>query len=48
MATAARGTLDEMLARIVAGDKKEVAILIKADVQGQCGGDPGDGYEAGA
>ncbi len=34
VATAARGTLDEMLARIVAGDKKEVALLIKADVQG--------------
>ncbi len=33
-ATAARGTLDEMLARIVAGEQKEVAILIKADVQG--------------
>ncbi len=33
-ATAARGTLDEMLARIVAGDQKEVAIVIKADVQG--------------
>ena len=34
VATAARGTLDEMLARIVAGDKKEVALLVKADVQG--------------
>ena len=34
VATAARGTLDEMLARIVSGDKKEVALLIKADVQG--------------
>jgi translation initiation factor IF-2 len=33
-ATAARGTLDEMLARITAGVQKEVAILIKADVQG--------------
>ena len=33
-ATAARGTLDEMLARIVAGDQKEVAVLVKADVQG--------------
>ena len=33
-ATAARGTLDEMLARISAGVQKEVAILIKADVQG--------------
>ncbi len=32
--TAARGTLDEMLARIVAGEQKEVALLIKADVQG--------------
>jgi translation initiation factor IF-2 len=30
----ARGTLDEMLARIQAGEQKEVAILIKADVQG--------------
>ncbi len=30
----ARGTLDEMLARIQAGVQKEVAILIKADVQG--------------
>ena len=34
VATAARGTLDQMLARIAAGDQKEVAILIKADVQG--------------
>ena len=34
VATAARGTLDEMLARIVAGERKEVALLIKADVQG--------------
>lgn len=33
-ATAARGTLDQMLARIQAGNQKEVAILIKADVQG--------------
>ena len=33
-ATAARGTLDEMLARIQAGEQKEVAVLIKADVQG--------------
>ncbi|MGI4745524.1 MAG: translation initiation factor IF-2 [Janthinobacterium lividum] len=32
--TAARGTLDQMLARIQAGAQKEVAILIKADVQG--------------
>ncbi len=31
---AARGTLDEMLARISAGVQKEVAVLIKADVQG--------------
>ncbi|WP_238532238.1 translation initiation factor IF-2, partial [Gluconobacter thailandicus] len=31
---AARGTLDQMLARIQAGDQKEVALLIKADVQG--------------
>jgi translation initiation factor IF-2 len=30
----ARGTLDQMLARIQAGDQKEVAVLIKADVQG--------------
>ncbi len=30
----ARGTLDEMLARIQAGVQKEVAVLIKADVQG--------------
>jgi translation initiation factor IF-2 len=34
VATAARGTLDEMLARIQAGTQKEVAVLIKADVQG--------------
>ncbi len=32
--TAARGTLDQMLARIQAGVQKEVAVLIKADVQG--------------
>ncbi|MBV9251810.1 MAG: translation initiation factor IF-2 [Acetobacteraceae bacterium] len=31
---AARGTLDQMLARIQAGDQKEVAVVIKADVQG--------------
>jgi len=31
---AARGTLEEMLARIQAGTQKEVAVLIKADVQG--------------
>ena len=31
---AARGTLDQMLARIQAGAQKEVAVLIKADVQG--------------
>ena len=30
----ARGTLDQMLARIQAGVQKEVAVLIKADVQG--------------
>jgi translation initiation factor IF-2 len=30
----ARGTLDQMLARIQAGTQKEVALLIKADVQG--------------
>ena len=34
VATAARGTLDEMLARIQAGVQKEVAVVIKADVQG--------------
>jgi translation initiation factor IF-2 len=34
VATAARGTLEEMLARIQAGQQKEVAILVKADVQG--------------
>ncbi len=33
-ATAARGTLDQMLARFAAGAQKEVAVLIKADVQG--------------
>jgi len=33
-ATAARGTLEEMLTRIAAGVQKEVALLIKADVQG--------------
>ena len=32
--TAARGTLDQMLARIQAGAQKEVAIVVKADVQG--------------
>jgi translation initiation factor IF-2 len=32
--TAARGTMDEMLARIQAGAQKEVAIVIKADTQG--------------
>ncbi|HET9019239.1 MAG TPA: translation initiation factor IF-2, partial [Acetobacteraceae bacterium] len=32
--TAARGTLDQMLARIQAGEQKEVAVVIKADVQG--------------
>jgi translation initiation factor IF-2 len=32
--TAARGTLDEMLARIQAGVQKEVAVVVKADVQG--------------
>ncbi len=31
---AARGTMDEMLARIQAGQQKEVAAVIKADVQG--------------
>ena len=31
---ATRGTLDQMLARIQAGEQKEVAVLIKADVQG--------------
>jgi translation initiation factor IF-2 len=33
-ATAARGTLEEMLARAVAGELKEVALVVKADVQG--------------
>jgi len=33
-ATAGRGTMEEMLARIQAGAQKEVAIVIKADVQG--------------
>ncbi len=32
--SAARGTLEEMLARAVAGELKEVAIVVKADVQG--------------
>ncbi len=32
--TLARGTLDQMLARIQAGVQKEVAIIVKADVQG--------------
>ncbi len=32
--TAARGTMEEMLARIQAGAQKEVAIVIKADAQG--------------
>ncbi|WP_297370741.1 translation initiation factor IF-2 [Acidocella sp.] len=32
--TALRGTMEEMLARIQAGAQKEVAVLIKADVQG--------------
>jgi translation initiation factor IF-2 len=31
---ATRGTLDQMLARIQAGEQKEIAVLIKADVQG--------------
>jgi translation initiation factor IF-2 len=31
---AARGTLDQMLARIQAGEQKEVAVVVKADVQG--------------
>ena len=34
IASAARGTLDQMLARIAAGEQKEVAVVIKADVQG--------------
>jgi translation initiation factor IF-2 len=33
-AGAGRGTLSEMLARIQAGEQKEVAIVVKADVQG--------------
>jgi translation initiation factor IF-2 len=33
-ATAARGTLEQMLTRISAGAQKEVAVLVKADVQG--------------
>ncbi len=33
-ATAARGTLEQMLTRIAAGAQKEVALVIKADVQG--------------
>ena len=33
---AGRGTLDQMLARIVAGEQKEVAVVVKADVQGSC------------
>jgi len=33
---ASRGTLDEMLARIQAGVQKEVAVVIKADMQGSC------------
>ncbi|QNT77708.1 Elongation factor 4 [Entomobacter blattae] len=32
--TAARGTMDQMFARIQAGEQKEVVVLIKADVQG--------------
>ena len=32
--TAARGTLEEMLARIQAGEQKEVALVVKSDVQG--------------
>ncbi|PHI97534.1 translation initiation factor IF-2 [Parasaccharibacter apium] len=34
MQVAARGTLDQMLARIQAGEQKEVALVVKADVQG--------------
>jgi translation initiation factor IF-2 len=34
MLTAGRGTMEEMLARIQAGAQKEVATVIKADVQG--------------
>ncbi|MBK1662359.1 translation initiation factor IF-2, partial [Paracraurococcus ruber] len=33
-AGAARGTLTDMLARIQAGEQKEVAVVVKADVQG--------------
>ena len=33
-ATAARGTLEQMLTRIAAGAQKEVAVVVKADVQG--------------
>ena len=33
---AGRGTLDQMLARIQAGEQKEVAVVVKADVQGSC------------
>jgi translation initiation factor IF-2 len=33
-ATAGRGTMEEMLARIQAGAQKEVALVVKADVQG--------------
>ncbi|WP_376099145.1 translation initiation factor IF-2 [Roseomonas sp. CCTCC AB2023176] len=32
--SAGRGTLNDMLARIQAGDQKEVAVVVKADVQG--------------
>jgi translation initiation factor IF-2 len=32
--TAGRGTMEEMLARIQAGEQKEVAAVVKADVQG--------------
>lgn len=34
MQVAARGTLDQMLAKIQAGEQKEVALIVKADVQG--------------
>lgn len=34
MQTAARGTMDQMFARIQAGEQKEITVLIKADVQG--------------
>ncbi len=33
-ATAGRGTMEEMLARIQAGAQKEVAVVVRADVQG--------------